>query len=151
MKNTENLSNRQPSRNYMLSVIWRSLDPTEKVVFPDGTEQYFFPRLKLEKTDIGQYELLKTTTDIYRPVEDFMVEFAYANSIRALSDSIVYTYHSDRLLRNDVEGTSMSDKALAQLKEKVQAITTKTTLHLNQIKEDYGNEQREDSEAIQEV
>jgi hypothetical protein len=126
----------------MLSVIWRSLDPIEKVIFPDGTEQYFFPRLKLEKTGIGQYELLKTTTDIYRPVEDYMVEFAYDNSIRALSDSIVYSYHSDRLLRNDAEGTSMSDKALAQLKEKVKAITTKTTIHLNQIKEDYGKPEK---------
>lgn len=139
------------SREYMLSVIWRSMYPNKKVVFLDGTEQYFLPRLKLEKLEGNNYELLYTTSDIYRPVEDFLVSFAYENSLQELSDSLSYSYHSDRLYAYENDGKELSDKAAEYLKDKVAHLKTKTNTHLNQIIENYGNEQREDSEAIQEV
>lgn len=133
----------------MLSVIWRSLDPSDKVTFLDGTEQYFLPRLKLEKVSEGEYELLSTITDVYRPLEDYLVSFAYENSLRELSDSITYSYHFDRLEYNR-ELDVLSDKAMQQLKDKVAILETKTTIHLNQIKENYGNftEAEQDSARI---
>lgn len=139
------------SREYMLSVIWRSMDPSKKVLFLDGTEQYFLPRLKLEKLEGNNYELLYTTSDIYRPVEDFLVSFAYENSLQELSDSLTYSYHFDRLEAYENDDKELSDKAAEQLRDKVAYMKTKTKIHLNQIIENYGNKQREDSEAIQEV
>ncbi len=139
------------NRDYMLSVIWRSLDPEDKIVFLDGSEQFFLPKLKLEKIDDHNYELLTTSTDVYRPVEDFLVEYAYENSIKELSDSLMYSYHVDRLERFENDDMELSEKAEEQLRDKVKILKTKTKIHLNQIKENYGNEQREDSEAIQEV
>jgi ribonuclease HIII len=49
------------------------------------------------------------------------------------------------------DGKQLSDKAIDALKTKVKAFNNKNILHLNQIKLNYGNKQREDSEAIQEV
>lgn len=137
------------NRDYMLSVIWRSLDPKDKVVFVDGSEQFFLPKLKLEKIDDHNYELLTTSTDVYRPVEDFLVEYAYENSIRGLSDSLTYSYYFDKLERFENDGKELSDKAEEQLRDRVRILETKTKIHLNQIIENYGNKQREDSEAIQ--
>lgn len=137
------------NRNYMLSVIWRSMDPADKLLFLDGSEQYFLPRLKLEKISKGEYELLSTTTDVYRPVEDFLVTYAYENSLRGLSDSLTYSYYVDRLEAYENDDRELSDKAKQQVKDKVAYLKTKTKIHLNQIIENYGNEQREDSEAIQ--
>lgn len=137
------------NRNYMLSVIWRSMDPADKLLFLDGSEQYFLPRLKLEKISEGEYELLSTTTDVYRPVEDFLVTYAYENSLRGLSDSLTYSYYVDRLEAYENDDRELSDKAKQQVKDKVAYLKTKTKIHLNQIIENYGNEQREDSEAIQ--
>ena len=135
----------------MLSVLWRSLDPMEKVTYLDRSEQYFIPRLKLEKVGDNEYELLYTTTDIYRPVEDFLVEYAYHTSLRQLSDSLMFSNAFDRLERIESDGKQLSDKAIDVLKHKVETLGEKQILHLNQIKLNYGNEQREDSEAIQEV
>ena len=81
----------------MLSVLWRSLDPFDKVTYLDGSEQYFIPRLKLEKVGDNEYELLYTTRDIYKPVEDFLVEYAYHTSLRQLSDSLIFSNAFDRL------------------------------------------------------
>lgn len=138
-------------REYMLSVLWRSLDPMEKVTYLDGSEQYFIPRLKLEKVKDNEYELLYTTRDIYSPVEDFLVEYAYHTSLRQLSDSLIFSNAFDKLERKENDGKQLSDKAIEVLKHKVETLGEKQILHLNQIKLNYGNEQREDSEAIQEV
>lgn len=126
------------NRDYMLSVIWRSLDPKDKVVFVDGSEQFFLPKLKLEKIDDHNYELLTTSTDVYRPVEDFLVEYAYENSIRGLSDSLTYSYYFDKLERFENDGKELSDKAEEQLRDKVRILEKKTKIHLNQIIENYG-------------
>jgi len=138
-------------REYMLSVLWRSLDPIDKVTYLDGSEQYFIPRLKLEKVGDNEYELLYTTRDIYSPVEDFLVEYAYHTSLRQLSDSLIFSNAFDRLEGIESDGKQLSDKAIDALKDKVKSFENKDILHLNQIKLNYGNEQREDSEAIQEV
>jgi len=138
-------------REYMLSVLWRSLDPFDKVTYLDGSEQYFIPRLKLEKVGDNEYELLYTTRDVYSPVEDFLVEYAYHTSLRQLSDSLIFSNAFDRLEEIESDGKQLSDKAIDALKDKIKSFENKDILHLNQIKLNYGNEQREDSEAIQEV
>ena len=136
-------------REYMLSVLWRSLDPFDKVTYLDGSEQYFIPRLKLEKVGDNEYELLYTTRDVYSPVEDFLVEYAYHTSLRQLSDSLIFSNAFDRLEGIESDGKQLSDKAIDALKDKVKSFENKEILHLNQIKLNYGNEQRQDSEAIQ--
>ena len=136
-------------REYMLSVLWRSLDPFDKVTYLDGSEQYFIPRLKLEKVGDNEYELLYTTRDVYSPVEDFLVEYAYHTSLRQLSDSLIFSSAFDRLEGIESDGKQLSDKAIDALKDKVKSFENKEILHLNQIKLNYGNEQRQDSEAIQ--
>ena len=138
-------------REYMLSVLWRSLDPFDKVTYLDGSEQYFIPRLKLEKVGDKEYELLYTTRDIYKPVEDFLVEYAYHTSLRQLSDSLIFSNAFDRLEGLESDGKQLPDKVIDSLKDKVKALENKNILHINQIKLNYGNKQREDSEAIQEV
>lgn len=125
------------SREYMLSVLWRSLDPIDKVTYLDGSEQYFIPRLKLEKVGDNKYELLYTTRDVYSPVEDFLVEYAYHTSLRQLSDSLIFSNALDRLEGIESDGKQLSDKAIDALKHKVKTLKSKNILHLNQIKENY--------------
>tara|TARA_S200002703_G_C3780784_1_gene240583 strand:+ start:553 stop:969 length:417 start_codon:yes stop_codon:yes gene_type:complete len=124
-------------REYMLSVLWRSLDPIDKVTYLDGSEQYFIPRLKLEKVNDNEYELLYTTRDVYSPVEDFLVEYAYHTSLRQLSDSLIFSNAFDRLEGLESDGKQLSDKAIDALKHKVKTLESKNILHLNQIKENY--------------
>jgi len=139
------------NRQYMLSVLWRSLDPQDKVIFLDGSEHYFIPRLKMERVGDNEYELLYTTRDVYSPVEDFLVEYAYDTSLRQLSDSLSYSNAFDRIEDIENDGKELSDRVVEALKEKLDGFKNKNVIHLNQIKLNYGNEQREDSEAIQEV
>jgi hypothetical protein len=124
-------------REYMLSVLWRSLDPFDKVTYLDGSEQYFIPRLKLEKVGDNEYELLYTTRDVYSPVEDFLVEYAYHTSLRQLSDSLIFSNAFDRLEGIESDGKQLSDKAIDALKDKVKSFENKDILHLNQIKLNY--------------
>lgn len=138
------------SREYMMSVLWRSLNSIDKFTYLDGSEQYFIPRLKLEKVGDNKYELLYTTRDVYSPVEDFLVEYAYHTSLRQLSDSLIFSNALDRLEGIESDGKQLSDKAIDALKHKVKILESKNILHLNQIKLNY-DEQRENSEAIQEV
>jgi hypothetical protein len=121
----------------MLSVLWRSLDPIDKVTYLDGSEQYFIPRLKLEKVGDNEYELLYTTRDVYSPVEDFLVEYAYHTSLRQLSDSLIFSNAFDRLEEIESAGKQLSDKAIDALKDKVKTLKSKDILHLNQIKLNY--------------
>ena len=124
-------------REYMLSVLWRSLDPIDKVTYLDGSEQYFIPRLKLEKVGDNEYELLYTTRDVYSPVEDFLVEYAYHTSLRQLSDSLIFSNAFDRLEEIESAGKQLSDKAIDALKDKIKSFENKDILHLNQIKLNY--------------
>ena len=124
-------------REYMLSVLWRSLDPFDKVTYLDGSEQYFIPRLKLEKVGDNEYELLYTTRDVYSPVEDFLVEYAYHTSLRQLSDSLIFSNAFDRLEGIESDGKQLSDKVIDTLKDKIKSFENKDILHLNQIKLNY--------------
>jgi hypothetical protein len=121
----------------MLSVLWRSLDPFDKVTYLDGSEQYFIPRLKLEKVGDNEYELLYTTRDVYSPVEDFLVEYAYHTSLRQLSDSLIFSSAFDRLEGIESDGKQLSDKVIDTLKDKIKSFENKEILHLNQIKLNY--------------
>jgi len=125
------------NRQYMLSVLWRSLDPQDKVIFLDGSEHYFIPRLKMEKVEDNEYELLYTTRDIYNPVEDFLVEYAYHTSLRHLSDSLSYSNAVDRLEAIENDGKELSDRVVEVLKEKLDGLKNKNVIHLNQIKLNY--------------
>lgn len=138
------------NRNYKLKVIWNCQDTAEKFVFLDDSEQYFFPKLKLEKTGDRQYELLYTTSDIYRPVEDILVDYAYVNSVKELSYILSYSDMFDKVekLLND---DSVPEKVLKTNQERLEILKKKTQTHINEIKSNYGNKQRENSEAIQEV
>ena len=135
-------------REYMLSVLWRSLDPFDKVTYLDGSEQYFIPRLKLEKVGDNEYELLYTTRDVYSPVEDFLVEYAYHTSLRQLSDSLIFSNAFDRLEGIESDGKQLSDKVIDALRDKVKSFENKDILHLNQIKLNYGNEQRTTKQIV---
>lgn len=85
------------SREYMLNVLWRTMDTEKKIIFSDNSEQYFLPRLKLEKSVCGKIELLSTVSDIYRPVDESLVTYAYKNTIKELSDALCYSYELDRI------------------------------------------------------
>ena len=71
--------------------------------------------------------------------------------MRQLSDSLIFSNAFDRLEGIESDGKQLSDKAIDALKDKVKSFENKEILHLNQIKLNYGNKQREDSESIQEV
>ena len=136
------------NRAYKLRVIWRSMNPEDKIVFLDESEQYFMPRLKLEKIGNDVYELLHTNSDIYRPVEDCFVDYAYETSLKNLSDVLCYSYYVDKIEKLSKQEES---ETLELYKEKLNIIKTRTQTHTNQIKSNYVNKQRENSEAIQEV
>jgi hypothetical protein len=137
-------------RNYKLKVIWNCQDTAEKFVFLDDSEQYFLPKLKLEKTGDKKYELLYTTSDIYRPVEDVLVDYAYNNSLKELSNILSYSDMFDKVerLMND---DSVPEKVLKVNQERLDILKNKTQTHINEIKSNYVNKQRKNSEAIQEV
>ena len=138
------------AREYMLHVIWRTMDPIEKFTFLDDTEQYYIPRLKLEKDVDGKIELYDTTSDIYRPVERCFLEYAYENTIKELSNVLCYSYAFDRLESILTKEKDFAEPVIQKAKDKVRLLQRKTNIHLNQIKENY-DKQRQDSEAIQEV
>ena len=138
-------------KQYELSVIWRTMDPEKKIKFLDGTEQYFIPRIKLEKDTDGKYRMLDTAVDIYRPYEDFFVDYAYEHGIKALSDSLCYSYHFDRLDAIQKYEKDASEALIDRHKDALKGYDLKNILHINQIKLNYDNKQREDSKAIQKV
>lgn len=138
------------NRDYKLKVIWNCQDTADKFIFLDDSEQYFFPKLKLEKVGDKKYELLYTTSDIYRPVEDVLVDYAYENTLKELSYILSYSDAFDKMekLKND---DSVSEGILKASQERLDILKTKTQTHINEIKSNYVNKQRENSEAIQEI
>lgn len=134
------------SREYMLHVLWRTMNPDNKVIFLDKSENYYLPRLKFEKSVGGKLELLDTTSDIYRPVDKSFVYFAYENTIKELSDALCYSYELDRvesLLRKE---TVIPENALKKHQDRLKELEIKSNIHINQIKEKYG-----ETESIEET
>lgn len=127
------------------------MDTEKKIIFSDNSEQYFLPRLKLEKSVCGKIELLSTVSDIYRPVDESLVTYAYKNTIKELSDALCYSYELDRIESLEKKEDGASEQLIARHKERLESLKSKSIIHINQIQENYGNKQREDSEAIQEV
>lgn len=126
-------------REYMLHVLWRTMDPVKKVIFLDNTENYFMPRLKFEKSSSGELELFMTTSDIYRPVEEFLLTFAYENTIEELSDALCYSYELDKVEGLEEKQDSIPPQTLERHKERLKLLKTKSNIHINQIKEKYEN------------
>lgn len=139
----------QEAREYMLHVIWRTMDPIEKFTFLDDTEQYYIPRLKLEKDVDGKIELYDTTSDIYRPVERCFLEFAYENSIKELSDVLCYSYAVDKVERLLKKEKEVPEPVIQKAKDRVRVLEQKTNINLNQIKENYGKQQRSTEQTVQ--
>jgi len=124
------------NRDYKLKVIWNCQDTADKFIFLDDSEQYFFPKLKLEKVGDKKYELLYTTSDIYRPVEDVLVDYAYENTLKELSYILSYSDAFDKMekLKND---DSVSEGILKASQERLDILKTKTQTHINEIKLNY--------------
>jgi hypothetical protein len=124
------------NRDYKLKVIWNCQDTADKFIFLDDSEQYFFPKLKLEKVGDKKYELLYTTSDIYRPVEDVLVDYAYENTLKELSYILSYSDAFDKMekLKND---DSISEGILKASQERLDILKTKTQTHINEIKLNY--------------
>ena len=124
------------NRDYKLKVIWNCQDTADKFIFLDDSEQYFFPKLKLEKVGDKKYELLYTTSDIYRPVEDVLVDYAYENTLKELSYILSYSDAFDKMekLKND---DSVSEGILKASQERLDILKTKTQTHINEIKSNY--------------
>ena len=137
------------SREYMLHVLWRTMDPIDKMVFMDKTEQYFLPRLKFEKSRSGDLEIYSTTSDIYYPIEESLVAFAYENTLRALSDSLCYSNEVDKTESLCLKKELVPEHVLLKHQQRLELFKSKTNIHVNQIKENYGNKQRKDSQSIQ--
>lgn len=139
------------SREYMLHVLWRTMNLSDKIIFLDKTEQYFLPRLKFEKSTSGDLEIYSTTSDIYYPIDESLVTFAYENTLRSLSDSLCYSSEMDKVESLSLKKDQVPEQVLLKHQQRLELFKSKTNIHVNQIKENYGNEQRENSEAIQEV
>ena len=124
------------NRDYKLKVIWNCQDTADKFIFLDDSEQYFFPKLKLEKVGDKKYELLYTTSDIYRPVEDVLVDYAYENTLKELSHILSYSDAFDKMekLKND---DSVNEGILKASQERLDILKTKTQTHINEIKLNY--------------
>jgi len=138
-------------RQYKLSVVWKTMDTASRIDFLDGSQQYFLPRVKLEKDENGTYSLLDTAVDIYRPYEDSFVEYAYECGLRALSDALCYSYHFDKLETLQSNEKDATEASIDRHKSALNGFNLNKVIHINQIKSNYGNKQRKDSEAIQEV
>ena len=125
------------SKEYMLHVLWRTMNPIDKIVFLDKTEQYFLPRLKFEKSRSGDLEIYSTTSDIYYPIEESLVTFAYENTLRALSDSMCYSNEVDKTEMLSLKKDLVPEHVLLKHQQRLELFKSKTNIHVNQIKEDY--------------
>jgi predicted secreted Zn-dependent protease len=127
------------NRQYKLSVVWKTMDKESRIDFLDDSQQYFLPRLKLEKDADGTYNLLDTAVDIYRPYEDSFVEYAYEHGLRALSDALCYSYHFDRLEMLQNNEKDVTEASIDRHKKALNGFNLNKVIHINQIKSNYGN------------
>lgn len=100
-------------RSYKMSVIWRGIDNCKRHEFDDKTQSYFMPNIKIERwfreDGTEEYEMYYTTVPLYRVANDEHVNYAYAHGLKALSDSLSYTFamnRVDRLLKRDEQPSS---------------------------------------------
>lgn len=136
-------------REYMLKVIWRSVDVERHRLhtFKDNTECFFFRGLKLERTETS-YQLYSTGMDAYPLVPDSAVWYAYNHGIVKLSDAMIRTKAEMRLSSPKYTQTPAT---VERLKEVINEAKDNNIPNLIQIKKDYESEQRENRQALQEV
>ena len=127
------------NRQYKLSVVWKTMDKASRIDFLDGSQQYFLPRLKLEKDTNGKYVLLDTAVEIYRHYEDSFVEYAYECGLRALSDALCYSYHFDKLESLQNNEKDATEASIDRHKSALNGFNLNKVIHINQIKSNYGN------------
>ena len=125
-------------RQYKLSIVWKTLDPAKKLIWGDGSQCYIIRKVKIERWQSQGdwvYELYKTTLDMYQPIEDFLVDYAYDHGIEQLSDAI--TLHGlETRYKSMREGvTEYSKKTEEELISKYKSLKSKVKFNLNEIYE----------------
>lgn len=114
--------------------------------FDDSTENLILPRVKIERYQIGKkyvYEMFRTTSDIMMPLEDWLIDFALDNGLKSLSDAMCYTHAVTKLEKTRRKKAKSEDEQERRLKEilnltsKIKKLKLKTTINLNQIKDNY--------------
>jgi len=113
--------------------------------FDDGTENILLPRIKLERyklDDKYRYNILNSSSEIYMPLEDWLIDFALDKGIEMLSYSMMYTYALNKLEKARRRKTKSDEEYEKKLQE-VQKYSSKTqqlkskSINLNLIKENY--------------
>lgn len=131
MKNTE--------KQYKLSVVWKTLDPSKKLIWGDNSECYIIRKVKIERwrhKGDWVYEMYKTDSDLYEPIDYELVDYAYDNSIYELSDAIALYKIEKRVLSVENEITDYSAKTKEELITKYKSLKSKVKFNLNQFYED---------------
>ena len=113
--------------------------------FDDGTENILLPRIKIERyklDDKYRYNILNSSSEIYMPLEDWLIDFALDKGIEMLSYSMMYTYALNKLEKARRRKTKSDEEYEKKLQE-VQKYSLKTqklkskSINLNLIKENY--------------
>lgn len=114
-------------------------------IFDDGTENILMPRLKIERYILGskyRYNILNTSSEIFMPLEDWLVEFALQNGVEKLSDSMSFTYavkKLEKVRRKKVNNEKDEDRKMyeiGRLSNKIKLLKSKS-INLNLIKHNY--------------
>jgi len=132
-------------RKYMLKVIWRSIDTSINMLhsFKDGTNCFFMKGLKLEQ-DGDSYQLYNTNFEVYKPLPDSAVWYAYTKGMPELSKSMQLSKAEERVGSKRFQ---ITDAMSQKLHDKVSLFKRENVINLNQIKE-YYEQQREDCQAV---
>lgn len=138
-------------REYMLKVIWKTIDPERHLLhtFRDGTKCFFLKGLKIER-DEDTYQLYDTGITAYKVMSDSAVWYAYNEGIHKLSVSLSRTKAEHRL-KGTRSKYQVTDATIKMFEKIIRDADIANIPNLNQIKEDYESKQREDRQAIQEV
>lgn len=114
-------------------------------IFDDGTENILMPRIKIERYILGdkyRYNILNTSSEIFMPLEDWLIEFALENGVEKLSDSMSFTYavkKLEKVRRKKVTNEKDEDRKMheiGRLSNKIRILKSKS-INLNLIKENY--------------
>ena len=127
-------------REYMLDVIWRSIpDHQTPYTWMDGTRSYFFCGIKLEDVD-GKKEMYSTVSSIYKIMPTHAIWYAYKHGMDKLSNSVRLTVYTDRINNKKV---MQAQQTVDNYVKRIQKLENSGTINLNQIKEKYEQQQRE--------
>ena len=114
-------------------------------IFDDGTENILMPRIKIERYMLGnkyRYNMLNTSSEIFMPLEDWLIEFALENGVEKLSDSMSFTYavkKLEKVRRKKVTNEKDEERKMyeiGRLSNKIKSLRSKS-INLNLIKHNY--------------